>query len=336
MCCRGSIRAGRWLAVALVAWAARLPAQNPDLILSQAERDSILATYNNTFPIWGRKAIERGFDLPAPGGISLIFVAANQGLLLHNLGLSTGENPTVPIEVVQFGDVKAPVLTTNIRGDLWVLPFLNVYALGGYAWVETDVTLTEPVAFQTVVNQTGQYVGLGMTATMGIKHNWLALDLNWSWTDTEKVDQPVRGRIFGIRYGRAQKLSGGRRLAVWLGAMQQKFASETDGSIPLSEVIDDGAEAQLQAALPGYQLSPWYSQLGASQKQLVDTIATRIQQGRFDDVIVNYSLEKATIDPWNMIAGLSYDASKSWQYRVEFGFIGRRQLMLQANYRFNW
>jgi hypothetical protein len=54
------------LALALVAIVApAVRAQNPDLMLSQAQRDSILKTYNNIFPILGRKAIERGFDLPS-------------------------------------------------------------------------------------------------------------------------------------------------------------------------------------------------------------------------------------------------------------------------------
>ena len=46
-------------------------AQNPDLALTQAERDSILATYHQVFPIWGRKAIERGFLLPLPVGLNI-------------------------------------------------------------------------------------------------------------------------------------------------------------------------------------------------------------------------------------------------------------------------
>ena len=54
------------LAAATSAWATSASAQNPDLALSKAERDSILAHYKNRFPIWGRKAIERGFDLPYP------------------------------------------------------------------------------------------------------------------------------------------------------------------------------------------------------------------------------------------------------------------------------
>jgi hypothetical protein len=47
------------LAGALIALAAHVAvAQNPDLALSQAERDSLLKNYHNRFPIWGRKAIE--------------------------------------------------------------------------------------------------------------------------------------------------------------------------------------------------------------------------------------------------------------------------------------
>lgn len=330
-------RARYALACALVATlSARAGAQNPDLMLTQEQRDSILKTYDNMFPIWGRKAVERGFDLPYPVGFSLNLVYASQLIDITNLGLSTGSNPTVPVDIIQFGDVTAPVLTGNIRADLWLFPFLNIYGIGGTAQVSTEVQVTEPVGFTTKVDQSGVYGAFGMTATMGIKHNWLAFDVNWSWTQTEKLDMPVRGRIFGIRYGRAERFGGTKRLAYWLGAMNQHFASETNGSIALSEVIDGGAEEQLQASLPGYQQAPWFQQLNAQQRQAFDVIATRILEGNLDSVTVNYALDKATADPWNMLAGLSYDPSKTWQYRIELGFIGRVQVLLMANYRFNW
>ena len=321
-----------------MSWGARAGAQNPDLMLTQAQRDSVLAKYNNRFPIWGRKAIERGFDLPYPVGLSINLVYANQNIDITDLGLSTGDNPTQPIEIVQFKEVKAPVYTGNLRADLWVLPFLNVYALGGGAYVTTDVTLSEPVEFNTVVKQNGYYFGLGTTATMGIQHNWLAFDINWSWTQTEKLDLPVKGRIFGIRYGRAERLGGSieKRLAYWIGTMQQRFASETHGSIALDEVIDGGAERQLQSKLVGYQAAPWYVQASPERKQAIDSMATRILQGNLDGLTINYALDKATADPWNMLAGISYDTSKRWQWRAEFGFIGRVQVLLMSNYRFNW
>ncbi|HSR89917.1 MAG TPA: hypothetical protein VLK88_01315, partial [Gemmatimonadales bacterium] len=65
-------------------------AQNPDLALSQEERDSVLKDYHNIFPIWGRKAIEKGFDLPKPLGLNVIGLYMNQGIEITDLGLSTG------------------------------------------------------------------------------------------------------------------------------------------------------------------------------------------------------------------------------------------------------
>lgn len=322
------------LAGALFALAAHAGlAQNPDLILSKAQRDSVLANYHNRFPIWGRKAIEKGFDLPAPFGLGVNLVYAEQDIKISDLGLSTGSNPTVPAEFIQFGRVQAPVFTGNLRADLWVLPFLNVYAFAGAAKVSTDVTLTEPVSFQTKVDQNGQYGGLGLTGTMGIKHNWLAFDVNWAWTQTEKLDEPVNTRIFGIRYGRAQKVGASQRVAFWLGAMHQKLNSGTKGSINLSEVIAGGGGG---AGLGDYQDSAWYEDLTPAQKQVVDAIAERLAGRDPSDVVVNYTLKKKVADPWNMLAGVSYDFSRRWQARVETGFIGRVQVLGQLNYRFDW
>jgi hypothetical protein len=115
--------------------------------------------------------------------------------------------------------------------------------------------------------------------------------------------------------------------------MHQHFASETFGSIALSEVIEGGGE---NGALDGYQDSEWYQNLPPAQQRVVDEIASRIQQANPGDVTVNYQLDKATADPWNMLAGISYDTSKRWQWRAEFGFIGRVSVLLMSNYRFNW
>jgi hypothetical protein len=67
-------------------------AQNPDLMLTQEQRDSILATYDNIFPIWGRQAIERGFELPRPLGINLIGVYVDQGIDIAP-GAQHGDDP---------------------------------------------------------------------------------------------------------------------------------------------------------------------------------------------------------------------------------------------------
>src|SRR5690242_2120670 len=94
-------------------------AQNPDLALSQSERDSILATYHQIFPIWGRKAIERGFLLPLPVGLNINSFYMDQGITLSQLGLSVNENPTQPVSWITLGEAQSRVYSVNFRGDLW-------------------------------------------------------------------------------------------------------------------------------------------------------------------------------------------------------------------------
>jgi len=69
---------------------------------------------------------------------------------------------------------------------------------------------------------------------------------------------------------------------------------------------------------------------------VIDAIAQRLQNADLSDVTINYHLDKAVTDPWNMLVGASYEFNKRWQARVEPGFIGRKQLLAQVNYRFNW
>jgi hypothetical protein len=311
-------------------------AQHPDLTLSPAERDSILARYHNRFPIWGRKAIEKGFELPAPAGVSLTVVFMDQGIDITSLELSTGSNPLVPIEFVKIESTRSTVLTENIRADLWLFPFLNVYGFGGWAQAATEVTVADPVAFTTKVDQTGVYWGVGLTGTMGISRNWLAVDANWAWTDLEKLDQPVRGRILGIRSGRAFRIGPGRRVSPWLGAMKQTLVSETNGSVGLADLTSPQSAARLAAQLRDYQASDWYQQLTPPQKAVVDRIAGAIGRPSADSLVINYGLQKAIATPWNMLAGVTYDFTRNWTIRAELGFIQRTSVLVMGNYRFDF
>jgi hypothetical protein len=37
-----------------------------------------------------------------------------------------------------------------------------------------------------------------------------------------------------------------------------------------------------------------------------------------------------------VLVGANYDLSKRWTFRVEVGFLGRFQLLINPLYRFNW
>ena len=301
-------------------------------MLSQAERDSILKTYNNIFPILGRKAIERGFDLPKPLGLNLIGLWVDQNIAIGNLGLSTGNNPVQPADFIGFGTNTSTVTTFNARADLWVFPFLNVYVIGGKAWANTTVEVAEPIAFTSSVDQTGTYVGTGITGAMGIKQFFLSADVNWTWTKLEKLEKAVNGRIFGLRFGRNLKLDQKKRLALWVGAMKVSIASETLGSINLSEAVPPETVDRIRNALETVEDEQWYQDLGPVQKGIVDQIVDRLLSGG-GDLTINYSIDKSIADPWNMLVGASFDFNKRWTVRSEAGFIGRNSILLSAVYR---
>ena len=322
----------RVLAVAALSFVAPLRAQNPDMMLSQAERDSVLKTYNNIFPILGRKAIERGFDLPKPLGLNLLGLHVDQDIAISNLGLSTGSNPITPTEFIGFGTNTSTVNTFNVRADLWVLPFLNVYGMAGKVWANTTVQVVTPIEFSSSVDQTGTYFGTGITGAVGIKRIFVSADVNWAWTDLEKLDEPVNSRIFSLRAGRNFKVGPQRRIAFWVGAMKATIASETQGSIALAEAIPPETVDRIRETLETVEDEQWYQDLGPVQKQVVDQIVDGLLN-LDGDLTINYRIDKSLADPWNMLIGGNIDLNKRWTIRSEIGFLGRFSVLVNAVYR---
>ena len=305
-------------------------AQNPDLVLSDEERERILQNYKSIFPIWGKKAIERGFDLPFPAGIGINYMYMKQDIGLSALELSAGDNPTQPVDFIQFSGADSKVSSYNVRLDLWLLPFLNVYGLYGRGWAETTVMISEPIEFESGVDQAGNFYGFGFTTAIGIKRNWLSFDINWTWSDLELLDDPVQARVLSIRYGRTFKLGPKKRLAVWVGTMNQKFETITQGSVVLEDVIP----SEFKDTLTDYQNSEWYQNLNPVQRGIADQIMDKILNSDLGQTKVNYRLDKAPANPWNMLLGSNLEWNKHWHIRAEAGFIGRFSFMIGLNYRF--
>lgn len=315
--------------VSFLLFAGSISAQNPDLALTDAERDSTLKNYDQIFPIWGKQAAEKGFDLPHPVGVTINGLYMNQNILISNLGLSSGENPTQSVDFIKFKDNTSKISTLNARFDLWVFPFLNIYSYVGQGWTNTEVEISEPIEFVSSVDQPGQYFGLGITGAMGIKNNWLSVDANWSWAFLEKLKDPVRARIIGIRYGRTFKLGGKKRLAVWIGTMNQKFESITEGQIAISEALPPETLDKLE----DYQNSDWYQNLDQGQKIIADQLMEEILN-RYDTAKINYRIDKAPANPWNLLIGANLEINKNWQVRAEAGLINRYSILAAVNYRF--
>lgn len=160
-------------------------------------------------PILGKKSFEKGFDIPKPVGVMLNYFLADQDVVIPEIavGFSGGALPEVPMTdisgVVEFEEVHAMVQTINIRPDVWIFPFLNVYGIFGKSYAATSVRLSAPVELQSRAELEGTSYGVGTTGAFGLGKYFMVLDGNWVWTNMSNFKDPVRSSVFSQRIGRA-------------------------------------------------------------------------------------------------------------------------------------
>ena len=311
----------------------------------QAYTDSLKqVNYDYIFPILGQKAYKAGFDIPYPIGVMGNYIWMNQGLLLNNmqLGLTT-DTKDIPLtnvdEFIKFGDNSNTSYTVNVRPDIWVFPFLDVYGIFGYGRSETTVNLTEPVAFTSVVEQGIRTAGVGAMGAFGIGPVWLSLDGSWTWNKPDLLDKAVNVAVFGVRVGRTFvfKRDPDRNIAIWAGAMRVRMESNTTGQIKLIDALPPEAWERRDEIVTEY--NDWYAGLGPGQQAAVDLtplpdIIDRLEQAD-GDAIIKYGMDKQVVQEWNAIFGAQFQLNKRWMLRTEWGLIGdRKSALASINYRF--
>lgn len=308
--------------------------QQPDLKLKrpQAEIDSLLKNYTNILPIWGKEAVAQGFDLPKPVGLNLNYLYMRQDIDVTNLQLGVNGSELVPVDFIKFGKSDSKISTVNGRLDAWIFPFLNFYGLYGKMYSRTTVIIEEPVEFQSAVDFEGIYYGFGISGAFGLEKNWLAVDANWTWTDLDKLNELVRGRVLGIRFGRTFPLGGTKKVAFWVGTMNQKLLNTTTGSVILSEVIPSDVSEQIN----DYQNSDWYQEKSPPVQGQIDEFMEQLLNSNLGDTKIDYSLDKQPAQKWNLLLGGQFEFNKGWQVRAEVGLIKRFSILINANYRLDF
>ena len=340
---------------------------------NEALVDSIKAKpYPYALPIWGAKAAAKGYNLPYSAGVSVNYFQQKSALVIDNLFVGFNNGPMYNLdEIIRFNDATATAAALTVRPDVWVLPFLDVYAVLGKAKTSTEISAGvwipdtadvwhEITSFSTKADFDATSFGLGMTPTMGVGGGWLALDMNVMWTDVSALDKPVFTFVFGPRAGKTFKFKKPERnIALWAGGFRVKFSSETKGSLNLSEVIptndlqgkvDQGFEKVNETYT---QVESWWSELTpVEQKNPINAakyetanrtltaasnVLTEVDGALNDDktATVQYSLDKRVKDMWNLIVGSQFQINKHFMVRAEVGFVGsRQQFMVSTQYRF--
>ncbi|MGL4687054.1 MAG: hypothetical protein ACRCVS_00035, partial [Fusobacteriaceae bacterium] len=163
------------------------------------------------FPIYGKEVTEKGYILPKPFGINLIYVNMKQGINVKKLNVSGIAKiklfPLLPATSVNLNKINIAVKnaeTTNdikvLKGDLWVFPFLNVYALFGQskgitkAKIDLSVKNIPDLSIKNqdfTLNYKGLTYGVGTIFAGGYKNIFALLDINFSRTDLDIIHGQV-------------------------------------------------------------------------------------------------------------------------------------------------
>jgi len=340
---------------------------------NQTYADSIKEMeYPYSLPILGAKAAKAGYDLPYSAGIGINYFSQESSLIISDLLVGFNNGPMYDLdEIVRFNDAIASASAFNIRPDIWLLPFLNVYGLFSKAKTSTEINAgvwipdtsnvwSEVTSFSSIAEFDATGVGIGVTPTMGIGGGWLALDMNVTWQSISALEKPVMTFVFGPRMGKSFKLKNPQsNIAVWAGGFRLHLRSETAGSLPLNEVIpidglqdkvDSGmekvADAQIavdawwEGLTPAEQKNPVNAAKYETANRALETTGNLLNSidGALSDeqtATVQYSLSKRPKDAWNFVLGSQYQINKHFMLRAEYGFLGSRtQFIGGLQYRF--
>jgi len=336
-------------------------------------KDSLkTAEYPYVLPILGKKATKAGFSLPYSAGIGVNYVWTKADVLMDNLQIGFNGGPMNNMdEIVRFDNVNTEISGINIRPDVWLLPFLNIYGIFAQSRPQTtidcgiyipdsDGNTTRILDIHAQTSTESTTAGFGITPTIGIGGGFAAFDLNFTWTDVPVLDDPAFAFVFGPRFGKSFNLKKPESsIAIWVGGFRLRLKSNTSGSIPLSDAIDtDGLQTRVDNAITQVgnaqtEVDNWWNGLteieqnnpvniakyGAANRALgaAGNFLSGMDNALNDDqfATVQYSLDKRPADMWNFIVGTQYQLNKHWMVRAEFGFLGSRQQFIGGlQYRF--
>ena len=214
-------------------------------------------------PFLGDEARKRGIELPPPYGIGLVYYKLVRDIDIKQVRV--GRNGAAPQPVPDFAQFSSNsnVNNLNLKADVWILPFLNLYAIAGTVKNKSTTNIAignKQYSVPTKID--GSVGGLGVTLAGGYKAFFVAGDINAAQADLG-FDDKFKAVISSARLGWFGK-AGGRPIRVWANATYwDTFATakgsviDTDGSTLHFEVDQGPKYPWTYGAGFNYNVRPW-------------------------------------------------------------------------------
>lgn len=185
-------------------------------------------------------------DLPLPYGVSVQYLYVTEKLSIRNFALSVN-GQKIPSSLVKMTSLRQRTQTVTARIDAWLLPFLNLYCIGGYVTgtasnLKLNSSIVIPFAVPSSIDYHGSVFGGGTTLAGGYGPFFLNYDVNYTWTQVNMLDTSVHTLVQGIRAGYQGKVCGCRFSlyggGLWEGIRESQRGSTTMGGMKLKYSLE--------------------------------------------------------------------------------------------------
>lgn len=258
-------------------------------------------------PIYGKGARKLGYSLPRPIGINIF--SHQQAQQLQFTDLQVGSNESDLVSLVNLFELEGSTVdqftrVTMIKGDVWLLPFLNVMGVFGQGKNTIDGSLFLSDELKDALSRLGWIIGL----------------------DPDDIPDylPIQSELTSLTYGAGATLAGGVD-NINLSLSYQLVASS------ITEVNTTKIAHVLAPSL-GYMTNFGMNIMLGAQGQYYTT-NTKGFIGLPNDNRLNYEVNFKPIR-WNFIAGLYVPISNHLELAVQSGWGQRRSLTFVFGYRF--
>lgn len=203
-------------------------------------------------PYWADDVRKMGFELPKTYGVGIIGLFQRADIDLVDItvgGISAVED--IPLIDPLGSDFTSDIWTAQFRGDMWILPFLNLSVIAGHLETDTDVTLrftpgfralyrlrngTElPEFVQFPASTSGQTLGFGLTTGLQYEQLIFTASANYAWAVTNETESKLNTLVM---LGMAGYDFGDIGMQVLVGVQYQKTDRFINGLLDLGEGED--------------------------------------------------------------------------------------------------
>jgi hypothetical protein len=174
------------------------------------------------------KNLARGAQLPRTAGIGIDIFAMDQGYVISDLSFTAAGFPAIAVDGV---DVENSLTEFNLKADIWLWPFLNVFAIYGEIDGTTSIDFRNAnvaLPFDSLeVDYDGSVYGGGVTLAIGTQRYFGSLTYSYSESDLQgDFNSSIEAQVWLPKVGIT-----GDRGAFWVGGFYLDSEEKHTGSL---------------------------------------------------------------------------------------------------------